>query len=396
MRILLGKRSTKSDTNVRIVLGPGDCPKHENLSIRRNVPASLECLDRLPAGFSSPPPPPLPYRDFFHHLCRCTTKCDMYSDKDKVLIEKRRSLWMQLVQRNLNGNTSNHFVCSHYFVSGSLGQANQLLSLPTGCSLENGNETVQHESETQQDETSESTTFDLGNIIEDTSVNVDIVEDSYCLNTLSQESTSSTEDIQPGTSSFLQLGINCQQSPCRDGEQKEIQRLKDAVEEIILPVQLRTFPRFMGDDLRMCTSLLIKKHLAVVNDESFCNLLKPGDEVFADRGFLIKKHIEESGAKLTTTAFFGKRSRLTRRETSFSRKVSNLRIHVERVIGRLRETYKITKDYLAQPTQRNLQQLADCFFHFFFSLQQFLFYRMCTTNFQLFSLIRYRSCGIRE
>lgn len=95
--------------------------------------------------------------------------------------------------------------------------------------MENGNETVQHESETQQDETSESTTFDLGSlshcvnddfsltdepssiitndhwettnvsfssnvdIIEDTSVNVDIVEDSYCLNTLSQESTSSTE-----------------------------------------------------------------------------------------------------------------------------------------------------------------------------------------------------------
>jgi hypothetical protein len=80
--------------------------------------------------------------------------------------------------------------------------------------LENGNETVQHESETQQDETSESTTFDLGSlshcvnddcsltnktesiitndhgkttsvsfssnvdIIEDSSVNVDIVEDT--------------------------------------------------------------------------------------------------------------------------------------------------------------------------------------------------------------------------
>lgn len=89
---------------------------------------------------------------------------------------------------------------------------------------------------------------------------------------------------------------------------------------------------------------LDKKHLAVVNDESFCNLLKPGDEVLADRGFLIKKSIEERGATLTTPAFLGKRSRLTRRETSFSRKVSNIRIHVERVIGRLRETYKITKD----------------------------------------------------
>ncbi|EFX79941.1 hypothetical protein DAPPUDRAFT_318946 [Daphnia pulex] len=138
---------------------------------------------------------------------------------------------------------------------GSLRQDNQLLSLPTGCSLENGNETVQHERETQQDETSESTTFDL-DIIEDSSVNVDIVEDTPYVSSinnlgtneiafplsktiqelllllLSQESTSSTKEIQPGTSSFSQLGINCQQSPCRDGGQQEIKQLRDVVEEI--------------------------------------------------------------------------------------------------------------------------------------------------------------------
>jgi hypothetical protein len=88
---------------------------------------------------------------------------------------------------------------------------------------------------------------------------------------------------------------------------------------------------------------LDKKHLSIVNDESFINLLKEGDEVLADRGFLVKQSIEERGAKLTTPAFLGKRDRLTRRETSFSRKVSNVRIHVERVIGRLRETYTILK-----------------------------------------------------
>ena len=88
---------------------------------------------------------------------------------------------------------------------------------------------------------------------------------------------------------------------------------------------------------------LDKKHLSIVNDESFINLLKEGDEVLADRGFLVKQSIEERGAKLTTPAFLGNRDRLTRRETSFSRKVSNVRIHVERVIGRLRETYTILK-----------------------------------------------------
>jgi hypothetical protein len=47
---------------------------------------------------------------------------------------------------------------------------------------------------------------------------------------------------------------------------------------------------------------LDKKHLSIVNDESFINLLKEGDEVLADRGFLVKQSIEERGAKLTTPA----------------------------------------------------------------------------------------------
>ncbi len=48
------------------------------------------------------------------------TKCDkFFSDADKVLIEKRRRLWMQLVEKNLHGRSCNYFVCSHHFVSGS-------------------------------------------------------------------------------------------------------------------------------------------------------------------------------------------------------------------------------------------------------------------------------------
>ena len=47
------------------------------------------------------------------------TKCARFSDGDKVLIEKRRRLWMKLVERNLDGKPGNYFVCSHHFVSGS-------------------------------------------------------------------------------------------------------------------------------------------------------------------------------------------------------------------------------------------------------------------------------------
>ena len=89
---------------------------------------------------------------------------------------------------------------------------------------------------------------------------------------------------------------------------------------------------------------LDKKHLAVVNDECFISKLEEGDEILADRGFLVRKAIEERGAKLTTPSFLASKVRLTRRETAFSRKVSNVRIHVERVIGRLRRNFKILTD----------------------------------------------------
>lgn len=89
---------------------------------------------------------------------------------------------------------------------------------------------------------------------------------------------------------------------------------------------------------------LDKKNFAVVNDETFLDKLNEGDVVLADRGFLVEVEVKKRGAILRTPSFVGRRSRLTRHETVYSRKVSNLRIHVERVIGKLRRTYKILTD----------------------------------------------------
>ena len=57
----------------------------------------------------------------FYKIPECTKRrfSDGDIDRDKVLIEKRRSLWMQLVERNLHGKPFNYFVCSNHFVSGS-------------------------------------------------------------------------------------------------------------------------------------------------------------------------------------------------------------------------------------------------------------------------------------
>lgn len=80
------------------------------------------------------------------------------------------------------------------------------------------------------------------------------------------------------------------------------------------------------------------------SNEKFFDNIREGDEILADRGWvgpLIDQEIKLRKATLITPAFLGRRSRLTRHETVFSRKVSNVRIHVERVIGKLRMTYTI-------------------------------------------------------
>ena len=82
-------------------------------------------------------------------------------------------------------------------------------------------------------------------------------------------------------------------------------------------------------------------------DEKFFDNIKEGDEILADRGWLgplLGQELKRRKAILTTPTFLGRRSQLTGHETVFSRKVSNVRIHVERVIGKLRQTYTILKN----------------------------------------------------
>jgi hypothetical protein len=89
---------------------------------------------------------------------------------------------------------------------------------------------------------------------------------------------------------------------------------------------------------------LDKKIFAVVDDENFLDKLQKDDVVLADRGFLVEEEVRKRGARLLTPVFLGRRTRLTRSEVNYSRKVSNVRIHVERVIGKLRQTFRILRD----------------------------------------------------
>ena len=64
--------------------------------------------------------------------------------------------------------------------------------------------------------------------------------------------------------------------------------------------------------------------------------IENGDQVLADRGFTVVEEVATHGGILEFPSFTKGKSQLTADETDFSRKVSNVRIHIERVIGRLR------------------------------------------------------------
>lgn len=75
-----------------------------------------------------------------------------------------------------------------------------------------------------------------------------------------------------------------------------------------------------------------------------CGLLKkllPGDLVLADRGFDIADSCGLHGARLKIPAFTKGKPQLSPVDIETTRKIANVRIHVERVIGSVRQKYTI-------------------------------------------------------
>lgn len=84
----------------------------------------------------------------------------------------------------------------------------------------------------------------------------------------------------------------------------------------------------------------------ITEDCGFLNKLQPGDLVIADRGFLITNSVKMCFAEVVTPAFTKGRKQLSAKEIETTRKTANVRIHVERIIGMLRQKYMILKDIL--------------------------------------------------
>ena len=69
----------------------------------------------------------------------------------------------------------------------------------------------------------------------------------------------------------------------------------------------------------------------------FLDYLQHGDCILADRGFAIAEELGSCGATLKIPHFTKGKTQMSGKEVDASRKISNVRIHIERVIGRLRK-----------------------------------------------------------
>ena len=74
--------------------------------------------------------------------------------------------------------------------------------------------------------------------------------------------------------------------------------------------------------------------------------VQPGDVILADRGFLIEDELAIRGAKLAIPAFTKGKLQLSQEEVEKSRQLARIRIHVERVIGILKNRYTILQSRL--------------------------------------------------
>ncbi|XP_065190842.1 uncharacterized protein LOC135821773 [Sycon ciliatum] len=78
----------------------------------------------------------------------------------------------------------------------------------------------------------------------------------------------------------------------------------------------------------------------------FLEKLLPGDQVLADRGFTVQDSVGLYCAELVIPPFTRGKSQLSRIEIDKARLLSRVRIHVERVIGVLRNKYTLLQSTL--------------------------------------------------
>ena len=81
----------------------------------------------------------------------------------------------------------------------------------------------------------------------------------------------------------------------------------------------------------------------LTRSSNFYKLLERDDTILADRGFTIAEDIAVFGADLRIPSFTRGKKQLTQKEVETSKQLSRVRIHIERVIGLLKNKYLILR-----------------------------------------------------
>lgn len=66
----------------------------------------------------------------------------------------------------------------------------------------------------------------------------------------------------------------------------------------------------------------------IVKQSGLLGMLQPGDEIMADKGFLIQDELASVGATLTLPVFVRSRKQFSKQESERNKKVACLRVHV--------------------------------------------------------------------
>lgn len=75
----------------------------------------------------------------------------------------------------------------------------------------------------------------------------------------------------------------------------------------------------------------------LVKQSGLLPLLQPGDQIMADKGFVIQDLLTPLGCSVVMPSFLSSKQQFSKGELQNSKKIHNLRVHVERAIRRVKE-----------------------------------------------------------
>ena len=90
----------------------------------------------------------------------------------------------------------------------------------------------------------------------------------------------------------------------------------------------------------------------ITQRSGFLDLLEFGDQVMADRGFLVADDLASHNASLVIPSFTRGKNQVSQKEVETSRQIARVRIHVERAIGRI-------KNFRILSTEMQLQMVLN-------------------------------------